>query len=321
MITCVVGDLTEYLSVFAKNIDPLASLITKDNAHKLSSGTYYLSVADFDNYQSFVDVLESADKIIYYPPPNGWSDSTRKDVSKLREITEIALSYLYDKISIENFNVNVNNPIKNVDISLSRKTESPQLWILGASDCLGVGVNKFERYGHLLETDLQMEASYIAAIGASTQWLVSQILRADIKRNDIIILSIMPKNRSPFFKNEKLINLTIDRYVEDKNINDLFPLELLTSDFVNLYQPLISVDQLVNISQKLDITLIIAGMAPSLIFYYNQYPNYVNLSYKFGINPNTCNFLDRGKDGFHPGPKMHRWYADQILKKIKKLKP
>ena len=76
MITILVGGTEEYLSRRAKNRDPNATLITSDNFENLKSGTYYTSLGDVQSLLTFSAILDQADRIIYYPPPQ-WKQKSK----------------------------------------------------------------------------------------------------------------------------------------------------------------------------------------------------------------------------------------------------
>jgi hypothetical protein len=87
----------------------------------------------------------------------------------------------------------------------------------------------------------------------------------------------------------------------------------------NLYHQLTDVFKVINFCDKIGARLIIANILDDIIpTYIKDYPGFVQLN----SNPNRDAekmFIDLGTDQVHPGPKMHRYYADEILKKIKTL--
>ena len=86
MIVIYVGDVGEYLCSLACSVDPCSQLITQDNFRDLQSGTYYTSIGDFSDLNSFGLTLQQANKIIF-APPDKWSDEV-KTISLMRDWTE-----------------------------------------------------------------------------------------------------------------------------------------------------------------------------------------------------------------------------------------
>ena len=318
MIIIIVGDVHEYLSKFARRISADASLLTNDSASDLLPGVYYTSLGDINQYRQYTDFLELADKIIYQPPTR-WSDTDRKGFSYMKYWTELALQYFYDKKEIENFFITPQETTA-LELASYRKTDSPQIWITGGSDSLGVGVSLQERYGQLVADHFNMEASFLTRVGGSVGWMADQLLRSDLRLGDIVIFGIVPTGRFTFYHDDKVIALTHSYYEQNPLFDKIFPLPLLDTDHVNYYQPLTALHQVINICNKVGAQLLIVGLSPMLIDHCVQFPNYINLCcYRFGIGRKNY-FLDFGTDHFHPGPLTHQFYAKNIIAKIQQLR-
>ena len=322
MIIIIVGDVHKYLSKFAQEISADASLLTKDSASDLLSGVYYTSLGDINQYRQYTDFLELADKIIYQPPIR-WSDTDRKGFSYMKYWTELALQYFYDKKEIENFFI---TPQKTTALDLVdyRKIDSPQIWIAGGSDSLGVGVSLQERYGQLVADHFNMEASFLTRGRASMAWIADQLLRSDLRLGDIVIFGIVPGGRFTFYHDDKVLDLSPSYYKKNPLFDKIFPLPLLDTDHVNCYQPLTALHQVISICNKVGAQLLIAGLSPTLIDHCIQFPNYINLChYRFGMDFDIDRknyFLDFGTDHIHPGPLTHQFYAKNIIAKIQQLR-
>ena len=322
MITIIVGDVHEYLSKFARRISADASLLTKDSASDLLPGVYYTSLGDLGQYRQYTNFLELADKIIYHPPTR-WSDTDRKGFSYMKFQTELALQYFYNKKEIENFFI---TPQKTsaLDLVDYRKIDSPQIWIAGGSDSLGVGVSLQERYGQLVADHFNMEASFLTRGGVSMTWIADQLLRSDLRLGDIVIFGIVPDGRFTFYHDDKVLNLSPGYYTQNPLFDKIFPLPLLDTDHVNYYQPLTALHQVISICNKVGAQLLIAGLSSTLIDHCIQFPNYISLChYCFGMDSyiNRKNdFLDVGTDHIHPGPLTHQFYAKNIIAKIQQLR-
>lgn len=107
MITMIVGDIDEELSVYSKSIDSNASLLLETDSVE-DNKCYYLSIADYTSYDNFVKTLEKANKIIYHSPVQ-WSDSDSENNSEIKEATEKALLFFYNRKIIVNFSPKLDN--------------------------------------------------------------------------------------------------------------------------------------------------------------------------------------------------------------------
>lgn len=317
MILLIVGDVIDELSAYAISIDPNAILITNSNSNHLHNGTYYVSLGDFDTYNQFTDVLAQADKIIYYPPQR-WSDSDSRGISSMKQHTESALTYFYNRIPVDNFVIDPINIQTVLDLADTRKTSDPQIWIGGGSDSHGYALDPLDRYGSILSNYFNMEVSFLTMPRASMRWISDQILRADIREGDLVVFGIVPDCRIPFYSNSHMYHVTPELYMKESFLKDLFSLDILDSDDVTLYQPLSSIHQVINVCSKLKAHLIIAGLSRLLITNHLLHlPNYVHLLHRHYCRDNF--FLDLASDGSHPGPEAHQYYANEIIAKIKQL--
>ena len=76
---------------------------------------------------------------------------------------------------------------------------------------------------------------------------------------------------------------------------------------------------MINFCEKAQAKLLLASILDDkLIVNLNYLPNFIMLYKLWGRNQNEL-FLDSGNDDKHPGPKTHRFYADQMLKKLQDL--
>ena len=90
MITVFVGDIDSSIAATAKAQDINAMLITQKNFKKISDGTYYTSIGEFDDdeglHYDFLTVLKKADILIYCPPAQ-WSDLDENNNSYIKDRT------------------------------------------------------------------------------------------------------------------------------------------------------------------------------------------------------------------------------------------
>ena len=310
-IVIFVGDVTDDLATHAKTIYPDASLITQDNCINIKHGVYYLSLGDFNTLLSFIQTLEQSDIIIYQPPSN-WSDF-KNNYSYMQQWTEFYLAYF----SREKHVVNIDQ-IWDTQIGLmselvaQRKTQSTQIWNVGCSISHGVGISQEQRYGQLIANKLKLPISFLTRGGSSIPWAANQILRSDIKENDLVIWGLTSYNRFSYFKDE-IKHVTANSYIKNKELNKIFPIDQLDHPTM-LYNSVISILEVVNYCSKINAQLIIAGLLvnPTFIKFTNVIPNYLQFYGAWGQDDSEL-YIDLGDDNSHPGPLTHQYYAEKIL--------
>ena len=320
-ITCYIGDVDEYLAKFAQSNDPTATLVTKENFQSITSGTYYTSVADMGSLTNFANLLRTANQIVYVPPPTGrWSDE-KIGISKMKMWSEEYLKYFSFSVPVDNFSIstpdNKNNMLQLVD---SRKTNNPQLWNAGCSISHGDGVEKSQRYGQLVSDQLNVPVTFLTFPGSSIIWSADQILRSDIREDDLVIWGITCSPRTPWFNNWKLNHILPNSYTRDSTLNRKFSLDYFTSEDVT-YRTVISLFQVINYCSKIKAKLLLVSLLDSessIVDYINNFTDLIVLCNLWGRN-NNDKFIDLGTDNKHPGPDSHKFYANKILQKIKQL--
>ena len=315
MIKIYLGDVGEYLSTLCKLESLDATLITKDNFSDLSPGIYYTSLGDLGNLQNLACVLRQATDIVY-APPRIWSDE-RNDNSKIQDWYQDYLNIFRFRCNVENFNpVVIYNQDKILQLADQRSGSSTQLWISGCSVSHGIGVTNQTRYGQLLSDYTNLPVSFLTAGSSSVIWAADQILRSDIRPNDIVVWGLTSWSRTPYFENNQLahVNLSSIHQYPERLIN----LDILSSDNL-FYQTLTSVFQVITYCNKIGSTLIIASLLDDVICQYiKDYPNFIMLYNLWGRDVEH-KFIDLGADGKHPGVKTHKFYADQIYQKLQEL--
>lgn len=302
MITIYLGDIDQYLQHMACAVDPTAQLITQDNFNNLCNGVYYTSLGDLGNLLNLSAVLSQADKIVYCPPAI-WSDKT------MQKWTEDYLNVFKFKCKVKNYSSQpeFDQILKLADV---RKTPDPQLWIAGCSISHGVGVSADTRYGKLLADQLDLKVSFLTQGGSSNTWAADQILRSDIKSNDIVVWGVTSHVRLSKFEKNNFDYLNISSSGLDK-----CTLNFLASDHV-VYQSVTSIFQVINFCQKAKAKLVLAALLDDhIINYIQNFPNLIVL-YKLWGRDIENQFLDVGTDSKHPGIKTHEFYANQIYQKL-----
>lgn len=308
MITIFVGDIRKYLCIEAQKLDPLASRINESNYKNLNAGTYYTGLGDFKDLKSFINALNQADTLIYCPPGK-WSHE------QCQLWAEFYLLYFRDKKKVIGLEKILKRDInfKPVD---QRKTELPQLWIVGCSISHGVGVELDQRYGELLSKKLNMDVSFLTASGSSIEWAADQILQSDIRANDIVVWGLTSFGRFVYYTNDSPAHVNVSYYDYNQSFYNIVNPDLLDSDFI-MYKALTHIHQVINYCNKIKCKLLIAGLLidSTDIYYTKEIPNYTQLYGFFGQDEDHT-YIDLGNDDAHPGPLTHYWYAEQIANKL-----
>ena len=320
-----VGDCDEYLANEAKKYDSTAFLIDFGNYKKIlknnskvknTSIVAYTSAADLPKITSsnsaFFDILNIAEEI-YYCPPLVWSDAnTDRELHSMQKITEY---FLYE---INNRKNNVNGldlthwkeEYNFLQLEDYPKSKDSNIWIAGCSITEGVGVDTEQRYGNLLAKSLDKSLVMLGRAGTSNEFAADQILRSDIKSTDIVIWGVTSEFRATEWNKISNDVHSINPYnFEKSETGNLETLSLET----RLYKSIISINQVINFCQKVGCSLYIFPIISSenLVLLLAQYEEFYMLPYK-------PDFIDKGTDNEHPGPKQHQWYADKMLKAIRK---
>jgi hypothetical protein len=317
MITIYVGDVTEYLSEVALNFDPTATLLTYDLINNISPGTYYTNIGDVGSLANFAKVLRQADQIVYMPPTDNWSDNSFGK-SKMKMWTEDYLKAFSHYKPIENFSMDpVPKVLENKSIILKlsdvRKTSQPQLWVSGCSFAAGDGVQSNQRYGQILSDRLNLPVSFLAESGSSVTWAADQILRSDLRENDILIWGLTSIPRINYFKNNKVHHVFPGPCEHIKNFQKI----LVDSEEDILYKSLAGIYQVMNFCEKIKVDLFLVNLLQiDLQYYLKDDIDVLSLVRLWGRDPDE-RYEDLGDDHRHPGIKTHEFYATEILKKIK----
>lgn len=318
MITIFVGDNDIGLSIAAKKTDPSAQLI--EQVQKLSPGTFYTSLSDLHTIDNLIKILDQADFIVYKPPKT-WSDS-KNGFSYQQSWIEFYCMYYNDKKTVTGLdNIETPHKVKMLELVDERKTSDKQLWVAGCSISHGIGVDNSNRYGEILSKKLNLSVSFLTRPGTSIGWAVDQLLRSDIKPNDIIVLGITSTDRFTFMNNDgDICNVNVGYYAINPEFDKVISLDMLSYETNNNFSSLKDIHKLINFCSKTNVKLVLAGMLidRKTIKYFYDLPNYTQCYGINGLDPNKI-FLDIGTDNLHPGPKSHQYFADQIYKVIANL--
>jgi hypothetical protein len=313
-----VGDTTVELSHHALQYDSSAYLVTSSNQDKSHKGTIYTSLGDLASIDQFFRLLFTASSITYCPPKK-WSDSKNStNHFSLAWFTEYCIG-----IAINLNNIKFNGPLLSV-ISIpapkqQRKTNSAQLWVAGCSTTFGQGVGDDEKYASILSRTLNLPLSLLADIGSSICWACDQILRSDIRNNDLVVLGLTSSTRITILDNNQVVHSGLATFMSHSKQYPELNIHRLQSN-TKIYEDLCAVTQVINFCNKIGAKLVILGLHAELPVSAElaKYKNFIFHNGKFGYKFRD-NCLDTGTDGIHPGPKSHQLYADLIIAKIKEL--
>lgn len=311
MITLFVGDNDQSLCDRAKEYDPSAVLIDHSNWRKFlkhassqDTITGYTSLSDLpkiNEHGSILwELLKISDKIYYSPPIGVWSDHNGGfSWTSQKILTEFYLSQC-QMIGKNVIGLNLENYKKSnyLDLKEKRINDSPSLWVSGCSISHGVGVTQDERYGTLIGKSLQRPTYHLTKPGSSLEWAADQILRSDIRQEDLVIWGLTQEKRAPLARNSDMIPWP------DDTIDDV---EYRMHE-TRYYKAITSVFQVINFCNKIQCQLILLPLICSekLRMDLVHQESYHNLPY-------DIRFIDIGSDNIHPGPKQHQFWADFCL--------
>jgi hypothetical protein len=313
-IILFVGDVGEYLANAAHQQDILAKLITTQNCKNIRPGTYYTSIGDLITSSNFETVLKQSDVIIYTPPVV-WNND--KDKIQTEYWLSIIRAFEYKKI-VNADNVKFSLLDKFLNLADERKSDGPQIWMAGCSITHGSGVDNSQRYGQLIADQLQKPVSFLSATGSSISWASDQLLRSDIRKDDIVVWGLTSIYRMPWFEDNLNVRHIGSWCFDTDIVQPPVPVNQLWEQN-RAYDAITKIHQVVNFCNKLGVKLYLAGILVDIRRYSLDLDNFI--PFYSGIKENEHNqFLDIGTDPeHHPGPLTHRWYADKILEKLNRI--
>jgi hypothetical protein len=315
-LTIILGDVGNYLSEYAKQIDKQAYFVDQNNALLGHQGVIYTSIGDIISLEIFFKLLKSADRIVYYPPVM-WSDKkTNQQEYSAAWLTEHYLQLVMPHVIVDNFSLDSNRI--NYDI-VERQTDNPQMWVTGCSTTFGIGVSEDERYWELVRKKLGLTTSMLAEPAASNPWCRDQLFKCNIKSGDLVIWGLTTLTRFPWASKNKITHVYPQFYKSNPDFNNVVNADTL-SDAHRIYESVSSVQQVVSFCRKIGAHLIIASIHANLEIAVEvaKYKEFLFIHGPQGLDWNSS-FLDYGDDNMHPGPETHKMYANNILKKITDL--
>lgn len=302
-----VGNTDTSLSDYAIRHNPLSKLIeAADLPHLDDISVGHVSIGDH-SIVNFITIIDHASEI-YYVPSDCWEVGIQKQ-------TEMYLRMYSHKIPVHNLDKITNDNM--LYLADGRKTEDSQLWVAGCSFTFGTGVDKNQTYGARLSQSLNLPLSVLAEEGSSLSWAADQILRSDIRKNDIVVWGLTGIGRFPYYQNGAVIHVTNTSYANFRKFNQIINEKIFVSDHL-LYKACTAISQVIAHSQHIGYKLVLTQFPLSegshelfMLHFLSQYDffvhNYVNADDKF---------IDYISDNVHPGPLQHQYYANLLLEYI-----
>lgn len=328
--TIFLGDTGSEVAVAARKHNNSAILLDHKNWQTVianrTPSVVYTALGDLPNdSQTIYKILDAADHIVYCAPQT-WSDNKTVDpyniTDSIQGNTEWFLFLINNrKNNVSNFDLSHVYCTEALQLKDTRKTHNRQLWLAGCSITHGIGVQSDQRYGEILAQQLNLPVCFLTTPGSSIPWAADQILRSDIRANDIVVWGITDENRFCYWQDNNTvghINSAHRKWQPKINFSHTI-LDKLLTDGNCFYQALIHVHQVVNFCKKINAHLLLFGIFESPTLSLNLatldlYTHYHNpATYK---DNRSKSFIDLGSDLSHPGPQQHQHYADFCIKEL-----
>ena len=220
-----------------------------------------------------------------------------------------------NKHKVRNFEFNKNFN----QLQRNRQIDTAVLWSVGCSVTAGVGLKlDQERWGALLRNKLDMHEINLALGGSSICWSADQILRADIRPGDIVVWGLTNGLRVKVSKNWEFNSVTIKGYTSLNKEYQYWNLDYFGSqtETLNSIHNILHVN---NFCEKIGAKLYLANMLDitwiGVVF--QNFKNFIDLTYDLQIDKNHIQFIDVGSDNIHPGPLQHQQYSEKLYNFIK----
>lgn len=315
----IVGKADEYLIDIARGYSSNSQLITEENFRNPQCTVGYTGPEEFSNHNNFIELLLSADSILYQPPLLGWGDENQFDINTPQSTTRGRLENLLLKVNqhvpVSNLvplgKSQVNTMFSSIDIVDQRVSNSQQLWGFGCSYAYGEFVDPTERYINRIAEELNLPVSCLARPCSSIEWSADQILRSDIRANDIVVWGLTTKNRFMYYSNNQVQHININ------SSSTVVSKELILNDDYWRYVMLSHILQVTNFCNKIGAKLLLVGLltGDDDLIYLTHLPNFYQF---FNGTDDVQTYIDYASDNKHPGPKHHQLVANSIIKQLYK---
>jgi hypothetical protein len=308
-----IGDGSQSFSKSIKLLDTSAELITNKNLVKYlnkTTNTAYTSLNDLGPCawaNEFKHLLDIALNITYIPTVDKPIGDELTSIDHIQLLLE-NYCFVADRTinGLDSFKTNFENNF--LKLQSQRQTETQQIWVVGCSHTIGAGISPAERYATLVAKELNLPCSLLAFSGTSIEWAADQILRSDIRSNDIVCWGITSNGRLSYYSRDRLNHVTASTYNKDPKLNNRVSIDRLDNIDL-LYHNVRSIHQVIDKCRSIGARLFMLDITknPILSPFLYELDNYDT-----GVNYYE-DFVDLGRDGEHPGPEQHKIYAKKFL--------
>lgn len=356
----VIGDTSEDLAYWTIKHYPGATLFINDNKSEFQYGS--IGDADLD---TIIQTLLLADKIIFYDH-KVWSDNNirTQTIYLLYQLATVYkkivtnlnhLEVFNDKNELGFYNPNTSFPkaynnifsytsANFIGIQDIRQIDSAQVWIAGCSYAHGVLLKQKEKYAQIVADHFNLPISWLSKPASSIEFAADQILRADIKQNDIVIWGITGINRMLWYDENceahgVTIN-TVDVILSDISRSERKDILSALSSTTRAGVAIKNVCQVETYLKKIGAHLILIShpeLSLSVHYkildrYLSSTKNYLNVyenskqhddslvtRARADVNRDHL-YIDTVEDQRHPGPFQNKKWAQKIITEIKNRK-
>ena len=183
-----------------------------------------------------------------------------------------------------------------------------QIWAVGCSITHGVGVATEQTWKHLVSNTLALPYTDLSASGSSVLWQSDQICQSQIQSGDLVLWAITVPPRLPVIRDQDLFHLTPGEYHHDPQINQEFPIDLLTHPTL-VYHNIQAVRRAENICKLVGARLIVQ----SVLYDFDNARDLYGVRDYCASCSSPDQWQDLGTDSMHPGPKQHGIFAKTFL--------
>jgi len=305
-------DLKKQFTLWPLNLRNL-----EDSLRVITNKNYYTSLEDLElKADQFTELLEKIDHIILIDLDICFFEKVDNDsLFAYLNFFNFLKKYYFKKTV--NFEWIDQLSTQFDTIESKRKSDKQTLWVSGCSLTAGSGVNENERYANLLSEKVNLELSLLARAGSSITWQADQILRSDIRADDLVVWGLTNYARVDYadglvWKSVPASNLEFKDYKWKYWTYDYF------DSCTRAIECIKSIQHVHNFCEKIGAKLVIVNLLDNvwsnLIF--SKLTNYLDLTVLQDINA-KFKYIDLGQDNDHPGPKQHQYYAEKIYQFIK----
>lgn len=269
---------------------------------------YHTSISDLEEKNISLAIKNSKEIIVI---DIDFTDLTFKVGRLLNELSKPGISVKF--VNCKKF-----NPQEINKLNEKRLNNDPVLWVAGCSITAGIGVNDSDRYGKLLADKLNLPEILLARKGSSILYSADQLLRSDIRSNDIVVWGLTNIPRVEIFDTDTtdFIPVTIAGYDSIDKSLQYWNLNYFSSSTQSLLC-IRMILQVINFCKKVGAKLYLANMLDItwIPIIFTGYNNFINFAKEVDLTCHTI-FMDLGSDNEHPGSKQHRHYAEKIFNLI-----